>query len=228
MSSLPHAGEANRGYLHGGILIDFVGQTPPSSKLTLLLLDLVVLGLQCFMLSVSMEKDRIKKIVKPPKQQTNAEGTTATNVTSTATNTATTANTGQDHDAEERGVLRDAPTIDETDAIEMRPMGAQHDAVNDEENAQEGTSLLDRGSSRADNSSYEELGDVLSSGNAVLSDFHVRHALRTAYNETGNTVENAGALALQNVGYNATLAALAAQRRARLATAQASVQARQP
>ncbi|KAI0125949.1 hypothetical protein BJ170DRAFT_455282 [Xylariales sp. AK1849] len=208
VSSLPKATEASRGYLHGGVLIDFVGQKAPTSKLTLLLLDVVVLGLQCFMLAVSMEKDRIKKTISPPRP---AESGGSTETTGT--------NTGQDHDAEERGVLRDAPTMEGNNDIEMQSLR------NGDGGDEEQTALLDRERSEM-NSSHEELGDVLSSGNAILADLHVRHALRTSWNDSGNTAEGAAAYALQNVGYNATLAALAAQRRARLATGQVGGQGR--
>ena len=73
---------------------------------------------------------------------------------------------------------------------------------------------------------YEDLGEVLSSGTAILSELNIRTAIRAAYNDSENTIESAGAYALQSVGYNATLAALAAQRRARLAAA--AEQAQQP
>lgn len=214
--SPPQTSEASRGYLHGGILIDFIGQKAPTSKLTFLLLDIVVLCLQCFMLIVSMEKDRIKKIVKPPRRVAATNGSTA--------NTMDTANTtGQDHDHEERGVLRDAHIVDEANSIEMQSLG-NSDSVEDR-NADENSTLLDGGATQG-NSSYENLQEVLASGNAVLADFHVRHALQTAWNNNGIRAESTAAYALQSVGYNATLAALAAQRRARLAAAQATVQTR--
>ncbi|KAI1382156.1 DUF1746-domain-containing protein [Hypoxylon crocopeplum] len=209
ITALPSAGEASRGYLHGGILFDFVGQKAPSSKLTLLLLDLVVLGLQCFMLTVNMEKERVRKVVKPIRQIDNPEGTTAE------------ATTGQDHDAEERGVLRDAPMVDETQDIELQPLGRQ-DSNRDQDSAEERTGLLRRTSAPA--SDLEGLTDTLRSGNAVLASFNVRQSLRTAWQNRANSPESAAAYAIQNVGYNATLAALAAQRRARLA----AVQPRQP
>ncbi|KAI1840341.1 hypothetical protein JX266_013473 [Neoarthrinium moseri] len=208
-TALPTAGEAARGYLHGGVLVDFVGQKPPSSRLVLLLLDAVVLALQCVMLAVSMEKDRVKKIVSPPQQPQTADAAGAGTGAADAPPV-----TGQDHDAEERGVLRDAPAADATDDIEMQPLGGNDDG--DEERS----SLLGR--RRTDD--YENLEDVLSSGNAILADLHVRHALRTAWTDRGNTSQAAAAYTLQNVGYNATLAALAAQRRARLAAAQTGAQ----
>ncbi|KAL7629368.1 hypothetical protein AAE478_000888 [Parahypoxylon ruwenzoriense] len=202
LNSLPHAGEASRGYLHGGILFDFIGQKAPSSKLSLLLLDLVIFGLQCFMLTVNMEKDRIRKVVRPMRQIGDLED--ATGVVATT----------QDLDAEERGVLRDAPASDETQDIEMRPLGHS----NGDQHSTEESGLL--GQSTAPTSDLESLTDTLRSGNALLANFHIRQALQTAWNNRGNTPEDAAAYAIQNVGFNAALAALAAQRRARLAAAQ--------
>jgi hypothetical protein len=199
IASLPQASEASRGYLHGGILIDFVGQKAPTSKFSLLLLDVVVLGLQCFMLAVSMENDKIRKIIKPPQQ----DGGTTQTTTDAPTNTR------QDHDAEERGVLRDETALGELDDIEMQSLG------NGDAGQGETAPLLDLASRT--NSDYENLGGVMASGNAILADVHVLHTLRTAWNDQGGTAESTAAYALQNVSYNATLAALAAQRRARIA-----------
>ncbi|KAI8632406.1 DUF1746-domain-containing protein [Xylariaceae sp. FL1651] len=214
ISPLPEAGEASRGYLHGGILVDFIGQKAPSSRFTLLLLDAVVLALQCFMITVNMEKERIRNVVKPQRISSNSGNSVAVPTTS------------QNHDAEERGVLRDAPEMDETDSIEMRPLGNDDDGDNTR-NSQladgEGTRLLRQRETRRSRD-FEGLTDVLRSGNAVLANFHIPQSLQTAWHNRENTPESAAAYALQNVGYNATLAALAAQRRARLT----AIQQRQP
>ncbi|KAI1082838.1 DUF1746-domain-containing protein [Whalleya microplaca] len=206
LSSLPQAGEAARGYLHGGILFDFVGQKPPSSRLTLLVLDLMVFALQCLMMTVNMEKERVRKVVKPPRQL--IATVDATGVTTTS----------QDHDAEERGVLRDAPVLDETNDIEMQSL--LHNEGGESQRSGEEMTGLPRRTSASTGNGLEGLADTLRSGNAVLANFHVPQALRTAWYNRGNTPESAAAYAIQNVGYNATLAALAAQRRARLAAAQ--------
>lgn len=211
VTSLPQASEASRGYLHGGVLVDFVGQQPPASKLGYLLLDVLVLGLQCFMLAVSMEKDRVKKIIKPPRGTASHGNAGASAATSTPTD--------QDLDAEERGVLRDAPMAEDTDEIELQPLGRLNCHRAGDDGGEETPGVGHRSAAARRNRVYEDLREVLDSGNAVLANFHVRHALRRAWDDRLNTTENAAALALQGVGYNATLAALAAQRRARLAAA---------
>ncbi|KAI1333438.1 DUF1746-domain-containing protein [Xylariaceae sp. FL0255] len=208
ISPLPEAGEATRGYLHGGIMVDFVGQQPPSSRFTLLLLDSVVLALQCFMITVNMDRERIRKVVKPSRR----------NATS-GVSVEPAVSTSQDHDAEERGVLRDAPTTDETHDIEMRPM--EDDDAGDSgrhTNGEEAGLLRPSRASQVD--AYEGLADVLRSGNGILGEFHIPQALRTAWHSRENTSEGAATFAIQNVGYSARRAAAAAQRRARLASAQ--------
>ncbi|KAF1817009.1 DUF1746-domain-containing protein [Eremomyces bilateralis CBS 781.70] len=89
----PSASEAARGYLHGGLLIDFIGQEGPISKLSLLMLDFAIMGLQVIMLSVNGEVRRVTMERK---------GTVSTGA---ATQVSTQGNTAQDHDAEERGEI---------------------------------------------------------------------------------------------------------------------------
>jgi hypothetical protein len=52
----PSAGEATRGYLHGGLIIDFVGQLGPTPKFQLLLLDFAILLLQLLLLRTVSNK----------------------------------------------------------------------------------------------------------------------------------------------------------------------------
>ncbi|KAI1312469.1 DUF1746-domain-containing protein [Xylaria venustula] len=212
ISSPPEAGEASRGYLHGGILVDFIGQKAPSSRFTLILLDAVVLAIQCFMITVNIEKERIRNVIKPPRVNASPGAAIAVPVTT------------QDHDSEERGVSRDAPDTDEineTDSVEMRALDIDNSGgVNEREPVGgEGSRLLRQSGVRRMGQS-EGLTDFLRSGNAVVGNFHIPQSLRNAWHSRGNSPESAAAYALQNVGYNATLAALAAQRRARLTATQ--------
>jgi hypothetical protein len=86
-SSPPSAGEATRGYLHGSLLLDFIGQLGPTSKIYLLLIDMIIFFLQLAMMAASMKRkdmgaDRdVSHFIEP-------------------------VSSGQDHDAEENGVLR--------------------------------------------------------------------------------------------------------------------------
>jgi len=204
-SSLPRANETSRGYLHGGIMIDFIGQKAPTSRLSLLLLDMAVLGLQCLMLAVYLERERLRKAVLQLRVRTaGAAAGTEVGVSTAAPST-------QDHDAEERGVSRDDPPNNETNDIEMRPLfgrGGQGSQDVDRESSQFLADAATQGTAGPD------LVDVLMSGNAVLADFHVVEAIRTA----GNDYQSAAEHSLQTIGYAATLARLAAQRQTRLNT----------
>lgn len=55
----PAAGEATRGFLLGGLLIDFVGQDSPVSRWRLLGLDTLVLALQVLILAVTLERKKL-------------------------------------------------------------------------------------------------------------------------------------------------------------------------
>jgi hypothetical protein len=198
--SLPQAGEATRGYLQGGVVVDFIGQKPPKTRLVLLLLDVAILGLQCFMLAIHSERERLRKAVKPSRA-------TASSTTSNDTANATTSSSTQDHDAEERGVLRDAPDLVETaEGIEMQPLS---DSAANGANEELGVSM-------SGGATASSLSDTLRSGNAILADFHVIHSIRIS----GNDYQSAAAYSFQTIGYTATLARLAAERRARLETRQ--------
>ncbi|KAL2000289.1 hypothetical protein VTN02DRAFT_3310 [Thermoascus thermophilus] len=85
----PEAGEETRGYLHGGLFIDFIGQKGPVSKVRLVMLDMLVMVLHFIMLGLVLERVKTSG--------------------STGAATSTPSDDGavdQDHDAEERGVLR--------------------------------------------------------------------------------------------------------------------------
>lgn len=203
--SLPHAGEASRGYLHGGVIVDFIGQKPPTSKLTLLLLDLMVMTVQCLMLAVHQDREKLRTLVLPIKNApTNADGDSQ----------AATATT-QDHDAEERGVRRDAEaSTDETNEVELQPLS--NSRAQEGGDSQESTGLLDSSLARA---AAPDLTGLLRSGNSVLGSFHIVHAVRIASIEQPNTPSaTTTASSIQSLGYNVTLAAMAAERRARLQT----------
>jgi len=97
-SSAPSAGEATRGYLHGSLLLDFVGQLGPTSKIYLLLIDLVILFLQLAMMAaITKRKDM-------------GEGALV-NSGNEISHFILPTSSGQDLDAEESGVLRRNPSF---------------------------------------------------------------------------------------------------------------------
>jgi Fungal domain of unknown function (DUF1746) len=204
--SVPHASEATRGHLHGGVIIDFIGQRPPTSKLGFLFLDLAILGAQCLMLAVHQEREKLRKIVLPSLQTATAAAQTESAVPPETT---------QDHDAEERGVLRDnAHAGDDGNGIELQPL-SEGRSRQEEGGGSDNHEPL--GASYSPIATRIDLVDIMRSGNAILGDFHVVHAVRTV----GNDYQGAAAQSLQSLGYSATLAAaIAAERRARLGAQQ--------
>jgi Fungal domain of unknown function (DUF1746) len=100
----PQAGEATGFYMHGSIIIDFVGQLGPTSKWRLLYMDTLLFVLQTVMLALAIEKRRVqspeKQILRP----------------------------AQDLEAEEAGVVRSDSTRDrngvheDDDGIEMQEL----------------------------------------------------------------------------------------------------------
>ncbi|TLD22695.1 hypothetical protein PspLS_07575 [Pyricularia sp. CBS 133598] len=148
--ALPKGSEASRGYLHGGVVIDFIGEKAPTSKLKLLLLDAVILTLQCVMVAVHSERERLRAVVKPRVSRLLAEVAAGGDATAGTRAEATM----EAYDAEERGVARDGPHAGDA-AEEMDPPPLR--------------------SGRRP----PDMRDYMMSGNAVIGDFHVLHSVRT-------------------------------------------------
>jgi hypothetical protein len=152
----PTAGEDTRGYLHGGLMIDFIGQQGPTSKWKLGALDLCVLCLQLVMVSVLVKRRELKK--KLAKLSAGATATTTTTNTAAAATTDDaaealaneTAAREQDADDEERGVLRRSDTLSDIGV----------DADDDE-------ALL----SSSGDAGHPDALDILTSGQCVIGDF---------------------------------------------------------
>lgn len=102
--------EATRGYLHGGMAMDFIGQKGPTSRIILVLLDLLVMALQLVHLTAHISRKRLKD---------NAAAAT----TSTTPQAAPAPSSGQDLDSEERGV-RHSTELQQQDDIEMQTLNA--------------------------------------------------------------------------------------------------------
>lgn len=129
----PEASEETRGYLHGGLFIDFIGQAPVSVT-RLLSFDCVILLIDFVMLGLIIERVKTKRTPAPSPATTNPDPTTDTNSQSEESQS-------QDHDSEERGVRRqeggdETPLSahDSPDSPQISPM--------DNEVAEERTMLL--------------------------------------------------------------------------------------
>lgn len=96
----PEAGEDTRGYLHGGLFIDFVGQQP-APVFRLLSFDILIFVVDFIMLALIVER------VKTAGPKDPAPLNTTQTTTDTSTGGGQPGPDQQDHDAEERGVIRD-------------------------------------------------------------------------------------------------------------------------
>jgi hypothetical protein len=199
------AGEAMRGYLHGGVIVDLIGQKGPTSKIHLVLLDLLILGLQCFMLAVHVEKERLSALM--------AAYLSSATVTTDQPRAAVVA--AQDHDAEEQGIMRDVVT--DNGDIELQPLALPNNGpstieVEGQERNEERERLLAEPPPREDD---EDPLDTFWSGTAIVADFHVIHNLKRQWADYGNATESA----IQTMGFSAEFAAVAANRRLNAASA---------
>jgi len=194
-----------RGYLHGGIIIDLIGQKGPTSKLHLVLLDILVLLLQCLMLTVHVERERLSGILTAFTKGTPVTDQPRGAVIST-----------QNIDSEERGVIGGNGTMAEmagetgisrTDSQLSIIRGLVVDEV-DEENATERAQLLDEPPPREDPEHDHPL-DVFFAGTAIIAELHIMETLKKQWADYGN----ASASALQTVGFSAEFAATTANRR---------------
>ncbi|KAJ4313833.1 hypothetical protein N0V94_006748 [Neodidymelliopsis sp. IMI 364377] len=115
----PSAGEDTRGYLHGGLMIDLIGQQGPTSKWKLGGLDLCILALQLIMVSAHVKRRDLKKQLAQISASEAPSGSAAVAATSDAAGdnpvagatTNESAARGQDADDEERGVLHRTDTM---------------------------------------------------------------------------------------------------------------------
>jgi hypothetical protein len=150
--SAPSAGEDTRGYLHGGLMIDFIGQQGPTSKWKLGALDIGILFLQLVMVSVHVKRRELKKKLAKLSAGGDAPNTTTTQATSdSAAVTSDNAAREQDANDEERGVLHRTDTLSD---LGMDP--------DNEEDA-----LLPSSSE----SGPADAMEILSSGQCVIGDF---------------------------------------------------------
>ncbi|KAL8807756.1 MAG: hypothetical protein Q9200_004555 [Gallowayella weberi] len=151
------AGEGMRGYLHGSLLIDFVGQKSPVSRTRLLAFDALVLGLQLVMLALIVERR-------------NPVGPSGTSSDSTSSGEIA----PQDHNSEERGMRR---SEEGTEVIELRPL----QPVSERREGGEGQDPL----GDLKSTTKEHPGDAFYSGQYIIVHVHmidtIQHHWRQVY-----------------------------------------------
>ncbi len=162
----PEAGEASRGYLHGGILIDFVGQEGPISKSRLVVLDLLTLALQLLVLAAFLERQKLRT------PTTSAEGSTG----ATTAGTTEAGLQGQDHDSEERGVLRPDPGSSED--IELQPLHSSAGRTGGEEDGERDELLSESQQLGVQDSSNHPL-DAFYTGEHISTELHILDSIRS-------------------------------------------------
>lgn len=133
----PEAGEETRGYLHGGLFIDFIGQAPVSVS-RLLSFDLLIFLIDFIMLALIIERVKTNGAPAPAPTTPNADTVTET---TTETNPDAEEPQPQDHDAEERGILRQEDG-DESMSPAHYTSDSHHSSGIDEEVEEERTTLL--------------------------------------------------------------------------------------
>ncbi|KAJ6445808.1 ferric reductase transmembrane component [Purpureocillium lavendulum] len=202
---LPRGPGFHRGYQHGGLIIDFVGQRPPTYRLYYVLADVVILAVQCLMLTVHTQREKLRVALK----------TFRPLVPDIAQELAT-ARSAEDLDAEERGVLQNAPGMDmdvEDDDVELQPLSSNMQEGEGSAQMEGSGSLVRPVTSEA--SSRSQMSDIINSGNAVLGEYHIIRSLASAAEQSRSIVANS----LQTMGYGATVAALRARRQGAAAQA---------
>lgn len=199
ISALPTAGEATRGYLHGGVIVDFVGQKPPTTRLCPLFFDAVILAIQCLMLAIHTEREKLRKVVNPSLQPLwPGPGQAGQQPGSLGSDGAGQPDATQTLDAEERGVNReDEIALGDGNETERDPLVAGSRSGQEQDDEQR------LGSNYSPASAGIDLFDIMRSGNASVGSFHPIHAIRTV----GNDYQTAAAYTVQSIGFHAAAVA---------------------
>ncbi|KAL1311093.1 hypothetical protein AAFC00_001300 [Neodothiora populina] len=179
----PAATEATRGYLHGGLAMDFIGQKGPTSKIHLVALDILLLLLQLVALGTHMTHVKVKHQIDNPAApaRQSAVTTTATPAASAPTETA------QDLEHEEQGLLRsDHHPVDielETlNSVGRRSSNGPNTSaeVQDQEDNDREALLASSMQPRSDSHIF----DAFNSGEIMILDMDIVNLVRTQLKES--------------------------------------------
>ncbi|KAF7712483.1 Uncharacterized protein PECH_003089 [Penicillium ucsense] len=164
----PEVGESTRGYQHGGLFIDFIGQKPVP-VIRLLIFDVFIFVVDIIMLALIIER---VKTVGP--KTTNLPGASENSTAANADTDAASAQANtQDHDAEERGVRNADGTSPISGSSSEHAVSNTLPTINiDTGDFDETTSLL-ADPSIAENASIPRGGhplDLFASGQSIIMD----------------------------------------------------------
>ena len=205
LAAVPKGPDYHRGYQHGGVLVDFIGQRPPAYRIYYILVDIMILAVQGLMLAVHSQRERLRVTLKTfPAASTDAAQQLVAE------------QTPESLDAEERGVRRNQEA-DETYDIEMQPLRNNNEDEDGEDNEDAATDAS-RQRKQGNAASPNYLSDVMASGNAILGDYNILRTIRTA----AWSLERSAATSFQSIGYGATIAALQARQRTSAARRQSN------
>lgn len=197
--TLPKGTEASRGYLHGGIIIDFIGQIPPTSRFPLLAVDLCILSLQALMLAVHSQREALRGAVKPNRGSIDFLPELRRQLR------AQTVDAGGQQRARRRRNRSDSTASTDHHDVEMGLVGSSDEPGNGDGD-DETTRLISEQPTAS--TSGQQLSDIYASGNAVLGEFHLVQSMRLASTD----YSAAAAHSIRTLGYTASLATLLATR----------------
>ena len=160
----PAAGEATRGYLLGGLLIDFVGQESPVSRWRLLVLDVIILALQILILAVTLER---RKFTVDYDSAVGEEIEEAR----------------QDHDSEERGILRWDNAVQ--DGVELQEIRYSSRGRTGGDEDRERDELLEPDGSNVPG--HQHPLDPFLTGQAVIVNVHVIDTIRSQWRSAADS-----------------------------------------
>ncbi|WPH02291.1 Hypothetical protein R9X50_00515300 [Acrodontium crateriforme] len=170
INAAPSASEATRGYLHGSIAMDFIGQKGPSSKFHLLVLDLMIVVLQIVCLSAHLIHRKLKDGL--------AQNSTAG---------ARVLGPSQDVDHEERGLLR--ANSDTPEAIELHALNPSGAAMNRQSTTHNATHNAtsphndedDMDENYLPRRTDDQISDAFNSGKIVLANLNPIQTIKDQY-----------------------------------------------
>lgn len=141
--------------------MDFIGQKGPTSKIHLVLLDFVVLALQLIHLSILIAKQRAKEAAEGAGSQHSARTT-------------------QNHDFEERGLLRADHDPVDIELQDLNPSG-RHEGPEESTEPEGGGGERDALLASTAPASDAHIFDAFNSGEIIIADLNIAETVRTQF-----------------------------------------------